>query len=134
VADIVKVNEAELLFLSGTGDPAEGCRKVAEKGPRLCVATLGPNGSAWGTRTGSGVAPGFTVQAVDATGCGDAFMAALLVKLLPNRGALASGMDAEAMERNLRWANAAGALTALKKGVMSALPTAREVEELAGHP
>jgi len=132
LADIVKVNEAELVFLSGTGEPEQGCRKIAEKGPRLCVATLGPGGSAWGTRSASGVAAGFTVQAVDATGCGDAFMAALLVRILPNRAALAAGMDAEAMERSIRWANAAGALTALKKGVMSALPTAREVDTLAG--
>ncbi|HTP60368.1 MAG TPA: carbohydrate kinase, partial [Spirochaetia bacterium] len=88
LADIVKVNEAELLFLSGTEEPEKGCRKIAEKGPKLCVATLGPNGSAWGTRTGSGIAAGFKVQAVDATGCGDAFMAALLVRILPNRGAL----------------------------------------------
>jgi fructokinase len=132
LADIVKVNEAELLFLSGTSEPEKGCRRIAEKGPALSVATLGPNGSAWGTREGSGIAPGFNVAAVDATGCGDAFMAALLVRILPNRGALASGLDPEAMRKNIRWANAAGALTALKKGVMDALPTRQEVEKLAG--
>jgi fructokinase len=131
LADVVKVNETELVLLAGTEEPEKGCRMIAEKGPRLCVATLGPRGSAWGTRGGSSTAPGFTVQAVDATGCGDAFMAALLVRLLPNRGALAH-MDGEALGRNIRWANAAGALTARKKGVMNALPTSREVDQLAG--
>ena len=131
MADVVKVNETELLLLSGTEEPEKGCRTIAEKGPALCVATLGPKGSAWGTRAGAGTAPGFTVAAVDATGCGDAFMAALLVRVLPRRGALAR-MDAAELQRDIRWANAAGALTARKKGVMNALPTSTEVDELAG--
>ena len=49
LADIVKVNEAELLLLSGTEDPQKGCGRITEKGPALCVATLGPRGSAWAT-------------------------------------------------------------------------------------
>ncbi len=132
LADVVKVNEAELRFLSGTDDPGNGCRKIVEKGPALCVATLGPRGSAWAGRSGGGEAPGFTVEAVDATGCGDAFMAALLVKLLPNRGALGKGLDGTLMRQIARWANAAGALTAKKKGVMDALPDSQEVDALAG--
>ncbi len=132
LADIVKVNEAELALLAGTEEAETGCRAIAEKGPRLCVATLGPRGSAWGTQAAAGTAPGFTVDAVDATGCGDAFMAALLVRMLPHRGALSKGMDPEMLGRTIRWANAAGALTARKKGVMNALPSSREVDELAG--
>jgi fructokinase len=131
LTDIVKVNEAELVLLSGTEEHEKGCRKIADNGPALCVATLGPRGSAWGTHLGAGTAPGFTVEAVDATGCGDAFMAALLVRILPHRGTLAR-MDVAMLQRNLRWANAAGALTARKKGVMNALPTSPEVDELAG--
>lgn len=132
LADIVKVNEAELSFLSGTEEPEEGCRKITEKGPALCVATLGPYGSAWATSSSAGTAPGFKVKAVDATGCGDAFMAALLVKLLPNRAALGKGLDVAMLQQSVGWANAAGALTARKKGVMSALPDSREVDALAG--
>jgi fructokinase len=131
LADIVKVNEAELVLLSGTEEPEKGCRKIADNGPAFCVATLGPRGSAWGTHLGAGTAPGFAVEAVDATGCGDAFMAALLVRILPRRGALAR-MEVPMLQRTLRWANAAGALTARKKGVMNALPTSQDVDELAG--
>lgn len=131
LAHIVKVNEAELAFLSGTENPETGCRTLTEKGPLLCVATLGPRGSAWATAGTAGTVPGFPVEAVDATGCGDAFMAALLVKVLPRRAELA-GLAASALERTVRWANAAGAITAKKKGVMSALPDAREVDALAG--
>ena len=132
LADIVKVNEAELLLLSGTEDPQKGCGRITEKGPALCVATLGPRGSAWATGSGAGAVPGFTVEAVDATGCGDAFMAALLVRILPDRAALRPALAGEKLHQSLRWANAAGALTARKKGVMSALPDSRDVDALAG--
>ncbi len=132
LADVVKVNEAELRLLSGTDDPQKGCRKITDSGPELCVATLGPEGSAWATSAGSGTVPGFTVTAVDATGCGDAFMAALLVRLLPVRSQGKKAFTPEMLGASLRWANAAGALTARTKGVMNALPDAREVDELAG--
>ncbi len=130
MADVVKVNEAELLLMSGTDDPSRGCRAIVDRGPSLCVATVGPRGSAWATRSGSAVVPGFTVKAVDATGCGDAFMAALLVRIhdVPARD-LAS-LDKDSLGSSLKWANAAGALTARTKGVMNALPEAREVDAL----
>jgi fructokinase len=135
----VKVNETELRLLSGTSDAPAGCTKILERGPALCVATLGPQGSAWAARGSAGRVPGFSVDVVDATGCGDAFMAALLVRLLSalggraeNRRALLEELGKDVLENALRWANAAGALTARRKGVMPALPSADEVNQLLG--
>jgi sugar/nucleoside kinase (ribokinase family) len=147
-ADIVKVNETELRLLAGTDDAPgtdeaqAGCARILEHGPALCVATLGPHGSAWSARASAGRGsagrvPGFTVEVVDATGCGDAFMAALLVRLLSamdrttgNRRAQLEGLPEERLAEALRWANAAGAFTARRKGVMPALPSAEEVNQL----
>jgi fructokinase len=77
---------------------------------------------------------GFPVTAVDATGCGDAFMGALLVGLSAATGGEAerrrerlSGLTVPALESAFRYANAAGALTATRKGVIPALPTAAQV-------
>jgi fructokinase len=145
LADIVKVNETELRFITASDDPAKGCRAIVGRGPALCVATLGPDGSGWATAAGAGTVPGFRVEAVDATGCGDAFMAALLVQVLKAIGAAAKmppgaaakdrrkrleALSADVISRALRYANAAGALTARKRGVMTALPDAAEVEGL----
>ncbi len=139
LADIVKVNETELRLLAGTDDPVEGCAAILSHGPALCVATLGPHGSAWAAVGSRGSVPGFTVDVVDATGCGDAFMAAILVRLLAASG---SGPDTrrrrlealspDAVAAVIRYANAAGALTARSKGVMPALPFARDMERLLG--
>jgi len=141
-ADIVKVNEAELRLLAETDDAPAGCARILEAGPSLCVATLGPHGSAWAGKSaaaGSGRVPGFSVDVVETTGCGDAFMAAVLVRLLSclpagsnRRRADLARLSEKQLSEALRWANAAGALTARKKGVMSALPDAEEVRQLAG--
>lgn len=135
LADVVKVNETELEMLAGAGDTVGCCRALLDAGPRLCVVTLGPQGSAWATREADGVVPGFRVQAVDATGCGDAFAAALLCRLItagtrPRGGTVewSGSLAREVLSASVRYANAAGALTATTKGVIPSLPFAREVE------
>jgi len=62
----------------------------------------------------------FKVKAIDATAAGDAFTAALTVRLC-----LGDSIDAA-----LRYANAAGALATTKLGAQAALPTAADVERL----
>jgi sugar/nucleoside kinase (ribokinase family) len=68
------------------------------------------------------------VETVDATGCGDAFIAALLCQLVLEAD-WREQLRPERMQEILRYANAAGALTALTQGVIPALPTAAEVDE-----
>jgi fructokinase len=138
MVDILKVNETELKLLTRTDDAVAGCTRIVQQGPMLAVATLGPDGCAWATRRSSGRVPGYAVEIVDATGCGDAFMAALLTRLLVATGNRAgerltrlAALEAEALASTLLWANAAGALTALRKGVMPALPDANEVNAMA---
>ena len=62
--------------------------------------------------------PSFEVDAIDATGAGDAFNGGLAV-------ALAKGKDFEAA---IQFANAVGALTTTKIGAQSAMPTASEID------
>jgi fructokinase len=82
LADIVKVNEKELGMLARAVDPQEACRAALGRGASLCVATLGPQGSLYATRSAYNRVGGFRVRTVDSTGCGDAFMGALLARLL----------------------------------------------------
>lgn len=136
-AHLLKVNEVELEMLSGSSDLDDGSQTLLERGPNLCVVTLGPNGSFFRSAQGNGSVPGFTVTTVDAIGCGDAFVAGLLVQILslplrgggPGRGSWRDQLTPERLSRMLRYANAVGALTATKQGVIPALPTAPEVDQ-----
>ena len=80
-ADLVKVNEAELALLAGEGDITATSGALLDMGPSLCVVTLGPDGSYFRVAAGGAAVPGFPVETVDATGCGDAFIAGLLWQL-----------------------------------------------------
>jgi fructokinase len=131
MADVVKVNEIELELLTNTADVETGSAAILARGPKLVVVTLGAAGSYFRTARSSGYAKAFQVETIDATGCGDSFVGALLAQLVQFG---AEEIDAHIQEA-LRFANAAGAITSTRHGAMPALPTLREVHEfLAAHP
>lgn len=131
LADLVKVNRAELVFLTGARSVRQGLRALIAAGPRLAVATLGAEGCAYACRGEEGRVPGFQAKIVDTTGAGDAFVAGLLTGLLSagaaRREKLPSG---SALEAILLRANAAAALSTERRGGIPSLPSARRVEAM----
>jgi len=126
--NLLKVNEIELDVLTGDADPDSASQALLELGPELCVVTLGPEGSYFRVAEGGEHLPPFRVQTVDATGCGDAFVAGLLCQLVAG-GNWRDQLSPARMHAVLRYANAVGALTSLTQGVIPALPTAAQVDE-----
>ena len=113
--DLLVVNAEEDALLRGHhGDAAIDALP-------LVAVTRGADGAEL-RRRGEVVATAVppAVQAVDGTAAGDTLTAALAVALAAGRA------DAEA----LRWACAAGALTATRQGAQPALPTRSEVDAL----
>jgi sugar/nucleoside kinase (ribokinase family) len=92
------------------------------------VVTLGAKGSFYQNGQSSEFIPGFEVDTIDATGCGDAFIAGLLSELVKGGGRL-EDLTANRLRDAIRYANAVGALTALKQGVIPALPDAEQVDK-----
>lgn len=134
LAHLIKVNEAEALLLTGSNDPMTAGEALITGETRACVITQGAEGSTFCVHQGSdrsvAFIPAFAVEAVDAIGCGDAFMAGLLTQLTTEAG---PGNPLERLNwlylrRSVRYAAAVGALTALRRGVIPALPTAAQVE------
>jgi fructokinase len=126
--DLVKVNQTELALLTGREELESGSKILLSHGPKLCVVTLGSGGSYFYNGREGAFVPGFKVKTVDATGCGDAFVAGLLTQLVAT-GQRTAEFSPEQLEAALRYANAVGALTALTQGVIPALPNAKRVEE-----
>jgi fructokinase len=132
-ADCVKVNEEELVFLTGRHGVARGLRALLEAGPRLAVATLGREGCAYYGAACEGKVPGFTAKVVDTTGAGDAFVAGMLVGLLEASPNLTEALpDESALESVLTFANAAAALSTEKRGGIPSLPSRRQVLAFLG--
>jgi fructokinase len=126
--NLLKVNEIEVDLLTGSTDPDTASKALLELGPALCVVTLGPEGSFFQVAEGGEYVPAFEVETVDATGCGDAFIAGLLCQLVVGAN-WRDQLSVARMREVLRYANAVGALTALTQGVIPALPTAARVDE-----
>jgi fructokinase len=125
--NLLKVNEDELALLTATEDLNAGSTRLLAQGPELVVVTLGPDGSYFRVAEAGERIPPFAVETVDAVGCGDAFIASVLCRLVRNgnwRDQLSPGL----LRKHLRYANAVGALTALTEGVIPALPTASQVD------
>jgi fructokinase len=117
-ANILKVSEEELEFLTGGHDVAP----LWHDALKLIVVTRGSGGSSAYTRTRRVDAPGYAVQAVDTTGAGDGFVAGMLA------GILEHGIDDAPLPTLLRFANAVGAIATTQKGAIPALPTRAAVE------
>lgn len=128
--NVLKLNEDEVVLLTGSSDLTTALKQLENLGPELCAVTLGPNGSAYQSKGKSELVPPFIVQAVEPTGSGDAFMATLLIELLGADGQWRTRLQSRSMYNLLRRANAAGALTATKKGAFAGFPTTASITEL----
>ncbi len=125
LAEVVKVSEEELEFLTG-GTDHKAAAKLLHDALELLVVTRGRAGVAYYLHGASGEVPGFEVAAVDTTGAGDAFVAGMLTGLLETPAALT---DPLALESVLRRANACGAIATTRMGAIPALPDALQVAE-----
>ncbi|HZA67944.1 MAG TPA: PfkB family carbohydrate kinase [Geminicoccaceae bacterium] len=124
-ADVVKISDDELLFLTGSTDPGAARSELWQAHHRLMVVTLGASGCVFITGSATGMVGGFAVASIDATGAGDAFVAGLLDGLLTDPGAPG---DPDRLRTICRFACAVGALTTTERGAIPALPTRAAVE------
>jgi len=130
-ADVVKVNEAEALSLTGLPKIDAAVNALSGTG-KLLVVTRGRRGCVWRWRDAGGEIDAPEVEVVDPIGAGDAFMGALLAELcrLGCTGRRFWTLRRDHLESTLRFACAAGAAACTRRGAIPALPTRDEVESL----
>ncbi|MGW5537361.1 ribokinase [Streptomyces sp. NPDC004009] len=122
--DPLIVNEHEARVILGddgaSGAPRDWAPLLLARGPRSVVVTLGAAGALVCDSSGVTRVPSVRVDAVDTTGAGDAFTAALAWKL----GAGAALPEAAA------YAALVGAAAVTRRGAQESYPTAAEAEAL----
>ncbi|HNB21215.1 MAG TPA: carbohydrate kinase [Candidatus Melainabacteria bacterium] len=140
-ADIVKINEDELEFLTGSRDleKAEELRKAHEL--PVLIITLDSRGAYVSNKEGGKIVPGFKVKLVEATGAGDGFNSGVITGLMPlitdeerlkkasgKRRQLIEQIDLSTLSQIVARANAIGAITCTRAGAIPALPTTAEID------
>jgi ribokinase len=111
-------NADELAKLTGSSDLEEGVAILLNWGVKHVVVTLGDRGCYYARADESYFVESFPIEPVDSSGAGDAFNAALAVTIAQGK----------TMRESLIFANAVGALCALKVGCAESLPLLAEVD------
>ena len=129
-ADIVKIADNEIEFLTGTADYEKGAAILRERYPnlRLLNVTAGANGSYafYGDR--KVFVPSFLLGGtIETTGAGDTFCASVLNFVL-ERGL--EGLSRDDLKAMLRFANAAAYLVTTRKGAIRSMPERGQVEAI----
>lgn len=120
-ADILKVSEEEMELLTGIGDLEKGSQILADYGITLVCVTKGAGGAYFRRGADCGEVPGLSVDAVDTNGAGDSFFGAIHSKLRDKTLGDLKNMPSDNLTEIIRFANAAGARTTMKKGAIPAM-------------
>nr|WP_302419062.1 ribokinase [uncultured Romboutsia sp.] len=125
--DLLTPNETELEIISGVSiETEEDIQKAAqimiEKGVKELIVTLGSKGSLYINKEKSMFKKAYKVEAVDTTAAGDSYTGALAVALSQDKN----------IEDAMDFASKVGALSVLKEGAQSSLPTLEYVKNFRG--
>ena len=123
LVDYLIPNESETTLLTGIqvtdlSSAEKAAANLRERGVSTVILTLGEQGALLANARGMIHVPGYSVEVVDTTAAGDAFVGGFAV-------ALAEG---QLLQEAVRFANAAGALAVTRLGAQPSLPTRREIE------
>lgn len=117
--DCITPNEDEGRYYTGKDDPEEMADVFLEKGARSVIVKLGREGCFYKSHEAAMHVPAFNVDAVDATGAGDNFIAGFVSEIL--RGSNIQGA--------LSFANACGAICSSAVGAGTALKDREQVRQ-----
>ena len=118
---VAKLTEEELALLGVEPD------QLVAAGVRVVLVTAGARGATAITAAGAVSATSPVVSVVEATGAGDAFVAAFLAEIMASGFNPASIPDLSVVGRALNTAAVAGSLAVQRSGAMESLPTAGEL-------
>ncbi|XP_019453486.1 PREDICTED: probable fructokinase-7 isoform X1 [Lupinus angustifolius] len=126
-ADIIKISEDEITFLTGGDDPYDDnvvLKKLFHPNLKLLIVTEGSKGCRYYTKEFRGRVAGVKVKPVDTTGAGDAFVSGFLYSVASDQSIF---QDEKRLRKALYFANVCGAITVTERGAIPALPTKEDV-------
>lgn len=129
-ADILKISDEELSFITGCDDIRSALPSLFEKGVRVVLYSCGARGAYAYTSGGAAAfSPAEKVSAIDTTGAGDAFLGAFLFAL-SRMNVARERLDAlseQELLRALRVATVYSGATVTSYGAIPSYPTIEEI-------
>ncbi|AES76942.2 pfkB family carbohydrate kinase [Medicago truncatula] len=126
-ADVIKISEEEITFLTGGDDPYDDdvvLKKLFHRNLKLLIVTEGSKGCRYYTKEFRGRVGGVKVKPVDTTGAGDAFVSGFLYSIASDPSIF---QNEKSLRKALYFANVCGAITVTERGAIPSLPTKEAV-------
>ncbi|MDO5548240.1 MAG: carbohydrate kinase [Eubacteriales bacterium] len=123
MADVIKLSDDELEFVTGCADEAEAAEKLLSGPCRMLILTKGGAGSSVYTRGAMAHIPAISVEhIVDTTGAGDSFAGSFLFQLVQKSCTLEKldELTEAELQEMIRFSSRYAALTIGKKGAVMA--------------
>lgn len=128
-ADILKISDEELEFLTGEKNIEAALPKLMKGNVKLVVYTCGADGAYAVNKSGKVYVPGHEVVAADTTGAGDCFIGAFL-RCLELGGIKREDLDSipsDKLKSYIAFANECSAISVTRKGAIPSYPVLEEV-------
>jgi len=128
MVDILKMSDDDLKYITGLTDVKEGLRKIPSKANSLILVTLGKNGVISYYKDQFTHVPTFNkIRVKETTGCGDAFMAAIIYGLLKCENFL--NLPTSKLIEILTFANGVATIVGTRYGASNSMPRLQEAED-----
>lgn len=130
LANVVKISDEELSFVTGLKDEEKAIQWLFQGNVQVVIYTKGPEGAVLFFKDGTVIdKKGVKVKAVDTTGAGDAFIGALISRLVTSEKTDVIQQLKEEGETILTFSNYVAATVTTKYGAIDSLPDLKEVNE-----
>ncbi|MEC2707339.1 carbohydrate kinase [Bacillus thuringiensis] len=125
-AHFVKVSQEEATMLSKESDLQQAALKLLNYGAKVVAITLGKDGTLLATNEGQTIVSSISIQQVDTTGAGDAFVGAMLYQIAQSEHTLSYHF--KDLTAFISFANKVGAITCTNYGAIASLPSLTDIK------
>lgn len=127
-ADLCKFSLEEAQLLSGKEDIYDACAVFHDSGAEIVTITLGKEGTLVSTKNLKKIVDSISVEAIDTTGAGDAFVGCLLFQIAQLDNFREIQENESLLLEMVAKANIAGAIATTDYGAIPALPGPDQLE------
>lgn len=128
-ADIIKVSDDELEFITGISDEELAIKSLLERVDML-IYTKGGDGAEVYTDNFTIKHSGFKTKAIDTTGAGDSFIGSFMYQILKYNINIKNVNNEDKIRQILEFSNAVAAYVVSRKGTINIMPSVEEVFEV----
>ena len=124
-SDLIKLSDEEAKLISGKEDLQEAIESFDVKKNAIISVTLGKNGTLLYYQGKFEIVPSISIEAIDTTGAGDAFIGAVLKQICDK-----TPENFDEVKNYVSFANKVAAISTTKFGAIEAMPTLEQISKI----